>query len=340
MRVLKLDQRQPARTPKLFNILTQWLQPNSLPADVLTAINGPTLAVAAVSNTKPILITTANPHGLQTGGQVTISGVLGNTAANGVFTISISGPSTFTLDGSSPSGAWTSGGTVAVPGLASALNATVNDVLAIVTELGAKPPNLSSAGLAGSLADVGMLTSIADALDVITRYSMSGTALVQLAGFPATAGTASAARGVLQSQYAQSAWFAAIQPVEDTLRQSRRDALVAYLLGPGSAVAGTKPFLTTDDIYDYYLIDPEMSPCALMTRLLQGSLAIQQFVQQCFLNLSLFIADVTVEHLRPQLEGMVMEKGIPSLAGEPRSFSLSGKLSLTGIAERCVAVLY
>ena len=45
-------------------------------------------------------------------------------------------------------------------------------------------------------------------------------------------------------------------------------------------------FLTADDIFDYYLIDPEMSPGMLTTRLLQPSLAIQQFVQQCFLNLT------------------------------------------------------
>ena len=43
--------------------------------------------------------------------------------------------------------------------------------------------------------------------------------------------------GRFQAQYPQSAWFGAIQPVEDTLREARRDALVAYLLGPGPAAA-------------------------------------------------------------------------------------------------------
>lgn len=56
--------------------------------------------------------------------------------------------------------------------------------------------------------------------------------------------------------------------------------------------------LTTDDIFNYYLIDPEMCPCALMTRLLQGSLAIQQFVQQCFLNLSFSNVSVTMSDPR------------------------------------------
>jgi len=292
LRAFKLNRRQSARTPKLFDLLSQWLPPNTLPADLPTAIGGRMIAVTGSTYTTPIVITTASPHGLQTGEQVTISGVLGNTATNGVFTVTVTSASQLTLDGSTGNGVWTSGGTVAVPGLAAALNGSVNDVLAIATALGATPPNLAPGNLAGSLADVAMLAALANALDVVARYGMSGTSLVQLAAVPPTTATATAAMGVLQSQYSQSAWLAAIQPVEDALRQSRRDALVAYLLGPGPATS-TSLLLTTDDIFDYFLIDPEMSPCAVSTRLLQAALAIQQFVQQCFLNLT--FSDVKVD---------------------------------------------
>jgi hypothetical protein len=292
LRAFKLNRRQSARTPKLFDLLSQWLPPNTLPADLPTAIGGRMIAVTGSTNTTPIVVTTASPHGLQTGEQVTISGVLGNTAANGVFTVTVTSASQVTLDGSAGNGVWTSGGTVTVPGLAAALNGSVNDVLAIATALGATPPNLAPGNLAGSLADAAMLAALANALDVVARYGMSGASLVQLAAVPPTTATATAAMGVLQSQYSQSAWLAAIQPVEDALRQSRRDALVAYLLGPGPA-ASTSLLLTTDDIFDYFLIDPEMSPCAVSTRLLQAALAIQQFVQQCFLNLT--FGDVKVD---------------------------------------------
>lgn len=295
LRALKLDQRQAARTPKLFDILSQWLPPNALPPDLPTAIGGPPINVIGASNTSPIAITTSAPHGLQTGMEVTISGAVGNTAANGSFTITVTGASSFSLNGSAGNGVWTAGGTVAaggIPCLALALNASVNDVLAIAQALGATSPNLTPANLPGSLADMAMLASIASALDVVVRYGISGTTLVELSTVPANTNTASAAMGALQAQYTQSVWFRAIQPVEDALRQSRRDALVAYLLGPGPAVP-TPPLLTTDDIFNYYLIDPEMCPCALMTRLLQASLAIQQFVQQCFLDL--FFSSVKVD---------------------------------------------
>ena len=371
LRALKLDQRQTARAPKLFDILGQWLLPNPLPTDLPSAISGPVIKIVGASNTPPpapITITTASQHGLRTGTQVSISGVVGNIAANGSFIISVTNPTTFTLSDSSGSGAWVSGGTVVVPYLAFALNGSVSDVTAIATELRAAAPNLTEATQAGSLADMAMLASIASALDVAARYGISGTTLVQLAAHPATSEAASAAMGALQSQYAQSDWFGAIQPVEDALRQTRRDALVAYLLGPGPALivvaasnttpitifvalphglqTGTmvmisgvlgntganvtsyisvtgstsftlngsvgngpwtgggivdivtnvtppSPLLTTDDIFNYYLIDPEMCSCALMTRLLQASLAIQQFMQQCFLNL--FFSNVSVD---------------------------------------------
>lgn len=176
------------------------------------------------------------------------------------------------------------GGTVS---LARALNAGVADITVIAAQLGATAPSLDPAHQAGTLADVATLHRIADALDVIARYKISASTLLLLAAPTPGADNADAAMGVLQAQYPQSSWFAAVQPVEDVLREARRDALVAYLLGPGPATSPAASFLTDNDIFDYYLIDPLMCPCGETTRLLQPSLAIQQFVQQCFLNLNI-----------------------------------------------------
>jgi hypothetical protein len=65
--------------------------------------------LSGATNQAPIAITTAAAHALTTGQQVTISGVLGNTAANGTRTIVVTSPTTFTLTGSdgTASGAYT-----------------------------------------------------------------------------------------------------------------------------------------------------------------------------------------------------------------------------------------
>src|SRR4029077_12063701 len=118
-------------------------------------------------------ITTSTPHGFQTSMQVSISLVGGNTAANGTFTITVTGADAFTLDGTTGNGAWTSGGAVISPdalSLARALNAEIGDINTIVTAVGAGIPSLDPAHQAGTLADISMLTRIANALDVIARY--------------------------------------------------------------------------------------------------------------------------------------------------------------------------
>lgn len=77
----------------------------------LTTEDTTSRSVSAATNASPIQITTAT-HGLTTGQTVTISGVNGNTAANGTYKITVVNNTTFTLDGTTGNGAYTSGGTV------------------------------------------------------------------------------------------------------------------------------------------------------------------------------------------------------------------------------------
>ncbi len=72
--------------------------------------------ITGATNATPIVITSAG-HGLATGARVTISGVLGNTAANGTFTITQLTANTFSLGGSAGNGAYTSGGSWEVTGV-------------------------------------------------------------------------------------------------------------------------------------------------------------------------------------------------------------------------------
>ncbi len=75
------------------------------------AVSAATLAVAGATNASPIVIT-CNNHGLVTGDAVTIASVGGNTAANGDFLVTRITANTFSLDGSTGNGAYTSGGAI------------------------------------------------------------------------------------------------------------------------------------------------------------------------------------------------------------------------------------
>ena len=70
-----------------------------------------TKSITGATNATPISIT-CTAHGYSTGDTVVITGVGGNTNANGTWEITSTGANTFTLDGSAGNAAYTSGGTV------------------------------------------------------------------------------------------------------------------------------------------------------------------------------------------------------------------------------------
>jgi hypothetical protein len=56
-------------------------------------------AISSSTNATPIVVTTAAAHGFTTGDNVTINGHATNTAANGTWVVTVTGASTFSLDG-------------------------------------------------------------------------------------------------------------------------------------------------------------------------------------------------------------------------------------------------
>lgn len=82
-------------------------------AGVRTAINKVAAAAAktitGATNASPISVT-ATAHGYSTGDVLAIYNVGGNTAANGVGAITVVDANTFTIDGSTGNGSYTSGG--------------------------------------------------------------------------------------------------------------------------------------------------------------------------------------------------------------------------------------
>lgn len=68
--------------------------------------------ITDATNATPIVVTTAGEHGFTTGDKVLVSSVGGNTVANGIWTITVTGVTTFSLDDSVGVAAYTSGGLV------------------------------------------------------------------------------------------------------------------------------------------------------------------------------------------------------------------------------------
>ena len=70
--------------------------------------------VTGATNAEPIVVTTSEPHLLGTGARVRISGVEGNTAANGLWLVTVVDSTSFELNGSTGDGSFTGSDGVAV----------------------------------------------------------------------------------------------------------------------------------------------------------------------------------------------------------------------------------
>src|SRR5262249_3161580 len=72
--------------------------------------NGAITSVSNAAGTSGLITVTIPNHGLVSGHQVQIAGVLGDTAANGIWKINVLNSNQFTLNGSNGNGAYISGG--------------------------------------------------------------------------------------------------------------------------------------------------------------------------------------------------------------------------------------
>ncbi|MDH6245480.1 neuraminidase-like domain-containing protein [Mycobacterium sp. OTB74] len=109
-------------------------------------------------------------------------------------------------------------------------------------------------------------------------------------------------QSAVRSRYQESDWLTVVQPINDTVRTMQRDALVAYILvtsGPVILTAlGVSPtpnrLPTPDDLFNYFLLDVEMAPCMLTSRVRLALSSVLLFIERCLRNLepSVTAADI------------------------------------------------
>ncbi|WP_411032340.1 neuraminidase-like domain-containing protein [Spongiimicrobium sp. 3-5] len=85
----------------------------------------------------------------------------------------------------------------------------------------------------------------------------------------------------------EEAWLEKITPFEDTIRGLKRDALVNYLIHSWQATTTVEDrwFNTSNDLYNYFLIDTEFEGCARTSRMVAAISSIQLYIQRCLMNL-------------------------------------------------------
>lgn len=151
-------------------------------------------------------------------------------------------------------------------------------------------------------ADPVLRRRLVDAAAMVKRLGVpAATAAVwarrERAGGPSEREVASAVTAAAKAKYERAAWLSVLTPLQDEWREHKRDALVAFLLehaarnqAPtvqlgGEEVPNPLRWTSTADLLQYFLIDVEMSSCAMTSRVKQAIGSTQMFVQRAFLNL-------------------------------------------------------
>jgi Tc toxin complex TcA C-terminal TcB-binding domain/Neuraminidase-like domain/Salmonella virulence plasmid 28.1kDa A protein len=125
------------------------------------------------------------------------------------------------------------------------------------------------------LVQLATCTSIGARIGISVQQLFAWANPAQALGF---AGIAQDIQNTVKAKYDDATWLTVGKPLNDKLRESSKEALIAYILQQTG-------YTNADDLYGFFLIDVEMCTCMVTSRLVQASAAVQLFVQRCLLNL-------------------------------------------------------
>jgi hypothetical protein len=142
---------------------------------------------------------------------------------------------------------------------------------------------LAHHGLAlGDLTDIDNLRTVARTMQLVTDAQQPAADLLDWAVANPDGNLLRAAQDAIRGRMTDAAWREAIQPVNDALRNQRRDALVAHILFHDPP----EPQVTTPDrLYEHFLLDCQMDACMQTSRIRLALSTVQQFVNRCLMNL-------------------------------------------------------
>lgn len=132
------------------------------------------------------------------------------------------------------------------------------------------------------------IAKLSKAIDLIRKTGVRDVSLLLSwtdlkLDFNPTWSIAKSMRHTIRERYSLEDYVQAIKPSHDQLRKNQRDALIACLLvQPCLQKWGVED---ANGLFEFFLLDVQMSSCMQTSRLKQAISSVQQFVQRCMLGL-------------------------------------------------------
>ncbi|WP_206055063.1 neuraminidase-like domain-containing protein [Nocardia sp. CS682] len=134
--------------------------------------------------------------------------------------------------------------------------------------------------------DVGAVTVLNTAVRMLRRLGVTADRLGSWLHAELTPEVAQAAWQAAKAQHTLRDWPVIAAPMQDTIREHQRNALVSYLVAnPVQAANGTPQWHDAYGLHDYFLLDVDMGAAQLTTRIAQAIYSVQLFVQRIQLDL-------------------------------------------------------
>ncbi len=126
------------------------------------------------------------------------------------------------------------------------------------------------------------LRRLSRAAALATRLGIGGETLALLGSstYADLDAAADALLAALRARFPGKRAVEQIEPLEDTLRERRRDALGDFLIH-----SSFPQFTTRADLYRFFLIDVELQGCARTSRVVAATASLQLYVYRCLMNL-------------------------------------------------------
>ena len=133
----------------------------------------------------------------------------------------------------------------------------------------------------GGAATLDQLWRLQEAMGLLRRLGVSASMAWSWTTALVTRTISSEVKQATRAKFSESAWLNVAEPIRDGLRRRQRDALVDAVIQQIS-----DPLIqNTNDLYARFLMDAEMNPCMLTSRIVFATAAVQLYVQRIFLNL-------------------------------------------------------
>ncbi len=160
--------------------------------------------------------------------------------------------------------------------IASRTSWSIADIASAAARLGLDVP--------GAFRDETGLSRLRAAMRRVRQLGVSADRCRDWARAEVSADDARAVRNAVKAKYSETEWLGVAKPLRDVLREKQRSSLVAYLIARPDPALG-RTWQDVDGLYAHFLIDVQMAPCMVTSRIKQALSSVQLFVQRTLLNL-------------------------------------------------------